>query len=371
MSRVLCGILILFTSIAALGETVERIVAVVNDEIITSTDVEKYAARLKTGGLADDLLIPDEATKQALLKDREKLLQTMINAKVIDSEVKKQNLSVPIERVEQEIRKVAKNNGVSRDELKQALLERGIPFSDYQDFIKTGLERQSLVEKAIASRIKISEDDVMTAWAAKHGGTEEQAFEYTLAHIYLDSSKTGGAKAARQRADEALAKLKSGTPWDREAADASEDPGYEQGGLLGVFKTGELHKDLEAAIVKLQPGEYTNVIPASGGFEIVKVVKKKIIPDPRTEKEREGIRQQLYEKAFKKQLHDWLEQLRTDAFVRINSANAPVTKTPVTVVSPVSAASSAPKATPDPNRAVPLPHKQKTPGKIPPSSLVK
>jgi peptidyl-prolyl cis-trans isomerase SurA len=366
--RVLGGILLsLLFSITVFGETVERIVAVVNDEIITSTDVDKYAARLKTGGLADDLLIPDDATKQALLKDRAKLLDTMINAKVIDSEVKKQNLSVPIERVEQEIRKVAKNNNVSRDELKQALLERGIPFSDYQDFIKTGLERQSLVEKAIASRIKISEDDVMSAWVARHGASDSQAFEYTLAHIYFDQSK-GGVRAARQRADEALAKLKSGAPWDREAADASEDPAYEQGGLLGVFKTGELKKDLEAAIQKLQPGEYTNVIPATGGFEIVKVLKKKLIPDPRTEKERERIRQELYEQAFKKQLHDWLEQLRSDAFVRINDASAPVASTPVTVVSP--APPPTPKATPDPNRAVPT--KPSThPAKLPPTSLVK
>jgi peptidyl-prolyl cis-trans isomerase SurA len=343
---ILATLIFLCFSMRALAETVERIVAVVNDDIITSTDVDKYAARLKTGGLADDLLIPDEATKQALLKDRTKLLETMINAKVIDSEVKKQNLSVPIERVEQEIRKVAKNNNVSREELKSALLERGIPFSDYQDFIKTGLERQGLVEKAIASRIKISEDDVISAYAAKTGSAEQQAFEYTLAHIYFDSSK-GGARAARLRADDAFAKLKSGIPFEREAADASEDPGYEQGGLLGVFKTGELKKDLESAVYKLQVGETTNVIPATGGFEIVKVLKKKLIPDPRTEKDREKIRAELYETAFKKQLHDWLAQLRTDAFVRINDAKSAAPTTAITVISPV-ALVTPPKATPPP-----------------------
>lgn len=315
---IVAGLLVAsFGSSLAKAETVERIVAVVNDEIITQTDVERYAARLKTGGLADDLLIPDEATKDSLLKDREKLLQTMINAKVIDSEVKKQNLSVPVERVEQEIRKVAKNNNVSRDQLKDALKERGIAFSDYQDFIKTGLERQSLVEKAIASRIKISEDDVMQAYVAKSGASDAQAFEYTLAHIYFDSSK-GGAKAARERADQALTKLKSGTAFEREAADASEDPAFEQGGMLGVFKTGELQKDLETNVQKLSVGENTSVIPANGGFQIVKVLKKRLIPDPRTEKEREKIRGELYEQSFKKQLKDWLDQLRQDAFVRMN-----------------------------------------------------
>jgi len=85
-----------------------------------------------------------------------------------------------------------------------------------------------------------------------------------------------------------------------------------------VFHTGELQKELDNAIQKLSPGEWTSVLPTAGGFHIVKVVKKKIIADPRTEKDRERIRADLYEKAFKRQLASWLEQLRQDAFIRIN-----------------------------------------------------
>lgn len=299
------------------AELVERIVAIVNDEVITQTDMNRYADRLKSGGLTDDLLIPDDATKQALIKDRPKLLQKMIDEKLIDSEVKKQNLSVPIEKVEQQIRTVAKNNGVSRDELKAALAERGIAFSEYQDFIKNGLERQGLVEKSITSRIKISEDDVMAQYAAEKGASSEQAYEYTLSHIYFATSK-GGAQAAQARANDTLAKLKGGASFEKLAGEVSEDPAFEQGGVLGVFKTGELQKDLEATASKLQAGEFSGVQPTAGGFHIVKVVKKKIIADPRTEKDRERIRGQLYEKAFKRQLASWLEQLRQDAFIRIN-----------------------------------------------------
>src|SRR4051812_15577175 len=124
----LSGFLIFGTTVVH-AEIIERIVAVVNDEIITLTDMNKYAERIKSGGLVDDMLIPDEATKESLLKDREQLLQKMIEEKVIDSEVKKQNLTAPIEKVESEIRTIAKNNGVSRDELKAALQDRGITFS--------------------------------------------------------------------------------------------------------------------------------------------------------------------------------------------------------------------------------------------------
>jgi peptidyl-prolyl cis-trans isomerase SurA len=316
---------LLFSLVVSFGvahaETVERIVAIVNDEIITQSDLIRYEERLKGGGLTDDLLIPDEATKQSLLKDREKLLQKMIDEKVIDSEVKKQSLTVPIEKVEQEIRSIARKNGVGREELKAALQDRGIVFSEYQDFIKTGLERQGLIEKAITSRIKISEDDVMTAFANRGGATNEQAYEYTISHIVFLNDK-GGATAAKGRAEDALKKIRSGAfTFERIAPDVSEDPGFEQGGLLGVFKTGEIDKDLEKSIHSIPAGEITGVLPlpGGGGFHIVKVNKKKLIADPRTEKEREKIRAELYEKSFKRQLASWLEQLRRDAFIRINN----------------------------------------------------
>jgi peptidyl-prolyl cis-trans isomerase SurA len=300
------------------AELIERIVAIVNDDIITLTDMTKFSDRLKSGGPADDLLIPDEAARQAVLKDRELLLQKMIDEKILDSEVKRQNLSVPIERVEQEIRNIAKRNNVSRDELKAALQERGVNFSQYQDFIKTGLERQSLIEKAITSRIKISEDDVVAAYASTQGQSTDQAFEYTLAHILFLNDK-GGAEGAKARAENALKKLKEGASFEKTASEVSEDPGFENGGLLGTFKTGELNKDLEQVVQKLAPGEFSEPIPTRGGVQIVRVLKKRLIPDPRLEKEKEKIRASLYEAAYKKQFQTWLEQLRQDAFIRINS----------------------------------------------------
>lgn len=307
----------LLSPFEASGETVERIVAIVNDEIVTLSDLNKFVERLKSGGLTDDLLIPDEAAKQELIKDREKLLRKMIDERILDSEVKKQNLSVPIERVEQEIRNIAKRNNVSRDDLKAALQDRGVAFSAYQDFIKTGLERQSLIEKAVTSRIKISEDDVISAFAASGGNAQEQAFEYTLSHIYFRNEK-GGEPEAKKRAEATYKKLQEGVAFEKLASEASEDPAFEQGGLLGVFKTGELQKELESKIVKLTPGQFTAVLPTTGGFHIVRVTKKKLIADPRTEKDREKFRAQLYERAYKKQFESWLDQLRQDSFIRIN-----------------------------------------------------
>ncbi len=302
----------------ASAELVDRIMVIVNEEIITLSDVADFETRLKTGGLVDDQLVPDDATRQALLKDRELLVKKLIDARLIDAEVKKQNLTVPFERVEQEVRSIAGRNKMQRDDLKNALLEKGINFATYQDFIKTGLERQSLVEKSVTSKIKISEDDVLAALIAEGKASDAQAFEYSIAHIYFLGNKSGGIEGARTRAAGALAKLKEGTPFDRVAADFSEDPNFDVGGDLGTVKSGELSADLEKAIAKLSPGEWTQPLPTAGGIHIVRMIRRRLIPDANLEKAKDLVRAKLGEKRFRDQYNNWLEQLRTEASIRIN-----------------------------------------------------
>ncbi len=299
------------------AEIIERVVAIINDEVVTLTDVDKYEQKLKAGGLTDDLLIPSEAVKQELLKDKKKLLQTMIDEKIIDSEVKRQKLEVPIERVEQEVRSIAKRNDISRDDLKKAVEEKGIKFSTYQDFIKTGLERHSLIDRAILSKIKISEDDVMSEYARLHGDSADQNFEFTLAHILFLIEK-GGITKAQERAALVLGKLRAGEDFDRMASEYSEDPNYSSGGVLGTFKSGEFSKEFDSTVQKMNVGDVSKVVQTKAGLHILKLLKKKLIPDPKIEKAKDEIRGQLYDKAYKKQFQAWLEQVRSEAFIRVN-----------------------------------------------------
>lgn len=322
-SAILCSFAVMATMLALPSEArtpVDRILAIVNDEIVTQSDLKAFSEKLKNGGLVDDQLVPDDATKQALMKSDDAALRKLIDARILDGEVRRQGLSIPVERVEQEIRNIAKRNRTNRDGLREALTAQGVDFAEYQEFLKTGLERQALVEKSVTSKIKISEDDVVAAFMAEGKSAESQAFEYTLAHILLLSSR-GGAEAAKKRGGEALQKLKDGAPWDRVAADFSEDPGFELGGVLGTFKSGELSPELEKAInnAKLSPGDYLpQLLPTEGGFHVVRMTRRKLIPDPKIEREKDRIRGLLGERAFRRQYDAWLEQLRVDAFIRIN-----------------------------------------------------
>jgi peptidyl-prolyl cis-trans isomerase SurA len=310
------AIVLLISSIAASAKVVDKIVAIVNDQVITLTDMEKYRKRLQGGGLVDDALVRlnDTAT---VLKDKNALLQQLINERILDSEVKKKGLEVTIERVEQEIRNIARNNNIDRNQLKTALQAKGVTMSQYQDFIKTSLERQALVEKEVSSKIRISDEDVSSYYLSKKGPSSSQVFEYTLAHI-LFNPKNGGEAGAMSRAMAVEEKLKTGQSFEKLAEQFSEDSNFSKGGLLGTFKAGEMLKELDEAVRNVAVGDVSRPVKTRMGIHIIKVLKRTLVSDPKLEEEKEEIRKSLYGDAFKRQFKLWLSQRRDESFIRIN-----------------------------------------------------
>lgn len=304
------------------AKVIEKIVAVVNDQIITQSDVAAYKTKLESGGLVDDLLFRVKEPSQ-LVKDPKALVDHMIDEKLIDSEVKKKNMSVTMERVEQEIRSITQRMRTDLNQLKQALAAKGLSFADYQDFIKTSLERKSLVDREVGSKIKISDEEVVAYYLAHNSGADArrgsgQVYEYTLAQITFRSAR-GGDRAAKSRADNVKGKLEDGAAFEKLVAQYTEDPDFTEGGLLGSFRMGEMNKDIEKALKGLEAGQVSPVVKLGANYHIFKVVKKTFVTDPNIEKQKDKILNLLFAQDYKAQFQTWLEQLRRDAFIRINA----------------------------------------------------
>ncbi len=306
--------LFLLVSPSANAETTEGIVAIINGTIITKSDVSKYKDRLKTGSIVDDLL---GSNTDVLLKDEKALLKHMIDEHLVDDEVKKQNLNVTIERVEQEVNSIQSRNNISRDQLQEALKREGTRFSDYQEFIKKRLERQSVIEKAITSKIKISDEDVVAAYEAKNKVDSATSFEFKVAHILFREGKRSDEEQ-KKKALMVFEKVKNGGNFDALASQYSEDPNFNEGGFLGSFKQGEFLKPLEEELKNLSPNEVGGPVKTKLGYHIIKLLERHIIADPNFEKRKESIRGELYQKAFVKQFQFWLDQKRQEAFIRMN-----------------------------------------------------
>ncbi len=298
------------------AEIVDKVVAVVNSEIITDSDVRGFAKKIEQNKMIDDLLLFGQRA-DSLKNNRQGQLDYLISEKILETEIKRLNLAVTIERVEQEIRDVAKRNGASRADLMSAIKAQGMSASEYQDFIKSRIERQSLIEQEISSKIRVSDDDVASQYARLHPNSSLGISEYTLAHI-LFNPKKGGSDAAKERAEAVLKKVRAGETFEALAEQNSEDANFATGGLLGTFKTGEMNKEMEAAVSALNPGEASVVVQTKAGFHILKLLSKKVTADPRLEKEKEKIRSELFEAAFQKHFKNWITGKREDSFVKIN-----------------------------------------------------
>lgn len=294
-------------------ELIDGILVTVNNEAILESDLRTFSQRLSKNGMVDDLLLGDKRIED-LKKNRKDQLEYLVSEKILDSEVKRLNLNVTFERVEQEIREVAKRNGMSRADLVTALQHQGVQISDYQNFIKNKIERMSLLEQEITSKIRVSDEDILAVYA-KRAKSDASASEFTVAHIFF-SAKKGGFEGAQERAQNVLKKLNQGQSFESLAEQHSEDSNFTTGGLLGTFRTGEINKEIEDGISNLSPGQASGLVKAKGGYHILKLVSRKVTTDPRFEKEKEKIRAELLEKAFQKQFRSWLEQKKEEAFVR-------------------------------------------------------
>lgn len=295
---------------------VDRIVAIVNSEIITESDLKKFSKKIEQAGTIDELLLFKRSVSD-LKKDRKLALDYLINEKILTSEIKRLNLSVTIERVEQEIRDIAKRNGMSRAELLNAIKAQGISVADYQDFMKDRIERQALIEQEISSKIKVSDEDVMAEYIRDFPNNKTGSYEYKISHILFNPRK-GGVEAAESRADAVYGKLQNGADFTEMAEQNSEDSNYTNGGFLGSFKSEDLTGDMKSALENMDIGDISRPIKTRSGIHIFKVTEKKVISDPLFEKNKEKIRSKLFDRLFQKHFASWLDNKKDLAFVRIN-----------------------------------------------------
>ncbi|WP_413292102.1 peptidylprolyl isomerase [Bdellovibrio sp. HCB185ZH] len=306
----------LFLAVPVKAEIVEKTLAVVNNEIILESDLKELQSRIAKPGMVDDALM-DGKSADTLKKDRKAQMDYLINEKILSSEIKRLNLSVTNDRVEQEFKDMAKRNNVGEAELISILKGQGINIAEYKIFLKEKIEKQNLMDTEIISKLRISDEDALNEYLKSNPNNKPAIDEFSVSHIFF-SPKKGGPEAAYKRAETALSKLRSGENFETLAQQFSEDPNFSAGGALGTFKSGEFIPEIEEAISTLKVGETTGIVKSRLGYHIVKLTTKKLTPDPKFEKQKDRIKAQLLEASFKRQLRLWLQNKRDDSFIRIN-----------------------------------------------------
>lgn len=298
----------------AAKEIVDKTIATVNSEIILLSDLKKLQARITKPGAIDESLLLGEKIG-TLKNNRPAQLQFLIREKLISAEIKRQGLSVSNERVEAEMNQMAKRGQMNRADFVTYLAKQGFTSEDYKEVLRNKLERQSFFESEIVSKLRITDEDAYGEYQSKNPKYLPNVNEFKIAQIFFDPKKTG-SEAALTRAKNSLEKLKAGESFETVANRDSEDGSSNKDGYLGAFKTGEFNPEIERAVSGLAANEYTDVVRSKQGYHIFKLLSKKTTMDPQFLKYKEMIKASLIEKNFSRQLKNWFESKKQDAYIK-------------------------------------------------------
>jgi peptidyl-prolyl cis-trans isomerase SurA len=250
---------------------VDRIVAVVNDEVITAIELGErtrvVAAQLQRGG---GQLPPAETLQR-------QVLERMINDLVQVQHAKETGIRIDDATVEKTIQRIADDNSLSMTAFRQALERDGIRYARFREDMRNELILSRLREREVENSVVVTDAEVETelARAERERGGD---VEYQLQHILVllpQQATPEQIDARRRRALQALSELRRGANFAEISATYSEAPDALQGGNLGWRAAGRLPALFLDAVDKLRPGEVSDILRSPNGFHIVKLLDKR------------------------------------------------------------------------------------------------
>ncbi len=251
--------------------SLDRIIAVVNDEAITESELEART-RVALAQLRRQNINPPPA---AVL--RRQVLERMIVDRAQIQLARESGVRVDDATVNAALARIAEQSGMSLPQFRERLDKEGISFARFRSDVRDDIVITRLRDREVDSRIQISEGEIDN-FLAEQAGVTAGAVEYNLAQILLrvpDNASTDRIEATRRQAEDLMAQLRSGADFARLAASNSASPDALSGGSLGWRTAERLPTLFLDAIKGLQPGSLAPLVRSPGGFHILKLVGRR------------------------------------------------------------------------------------------------
>ena len=312
---VLAGVAAVFLSVAVQAAA-DRIAAVVNDEIITLSELnnafEPYQERFDTSYQGPDREKVRTETKLILLN-------RMIDNVLMEQESRKTGIAVRNEEVTAAINDIQKQRNFSQDEFRKNLERDGITMDALRKDVWNQLMRMKLIRRDIKSRVAVTDEEI-GEYYSKHREDYEGKESVRIKQILLLLPKEGDpAVKEKLRADaEAIHKrLMNGEPFEQLSAKYSQGPEAAAGGDVGYIERGMIHSEVEEAAFSLPPNQISGVIESPVGFHIIQVIDRRGAGIKAIGSVREEIREKIDREKMEKKFGEWIEELRKKSHIEI------------------------------------------------------
>lgn len=293
---------------ASFAEVLDKIAVIVNNEVITYGEIDGMLGPIyqqyRTMYSGDKLIAKLEEARQ-------RIMQQLIEDRLILGEAKKQNIEVSEKEVDDRIDEMVKRIG-SRENFERAILEEHISIRELRRRYKEQMMSRRLIDKKIGSQVTITPVETANYYNA-HRDEFSRPEHIRLRNILIRVKED--PKKALALMNEIVRRLSEGCDFGALAKIYSEGPGAADGGLMDDVKRGELMPEIEKVVFNLKAGETSPVIQTSLGYHLFRLEEKQPARIRSYEEVRREVEEAVYREKVKDKIGGWVEGLKKNAYI--------------------------------------------------------
>jgi len=311
VAMMIIACILLFYDFTYANVLLDRVVAVVNQDVITWSELYKAMeadASPKMKGLRQD-------EQRKVFKEGEAVyLETLINIRLQLQEAKHAGIRVSDEELQGAIDGIKKKYSMSDDAFSESLKTEGFTMSEYKNKLREQILISKLVNSQIRNKIVVTDED-LNKFVAENKEVLENTESYGISQILLKKQKDVDNRKLEEKADDLLKKIEQGESFSDLAKQYSEDPSAKAGGDLGLLKKSQLNKNFTDIISQMKPGDVSKPFWTENGLHIIKL-------ESRTEVKNKGealeeARERLNNKLFRERYNACIKSLREKSFIEV------------------------------------------------------
>lgn len=312
LKKILVSICVILLSYAAFADSailLDKVVAIVNKEVITWSDLYK-AMEFEAN---DEIKAMKDEDKRRFFKENEAMfLESLIDMRLQLQEAAKAGITASEEDVNRAIENIQKKYSMTDEAFKEAISKEGFTLAEYRKKLSEQITISRIVEREVRSKILVTEGEI-DKYLSENKDLAKEIEGFHISHIFL--RKTDDKKQLEEKAMGIYQKIKAGEGFPELARQYSEDASARSGGDLGFIKKSDMSKDFLNVLSKMKVGDVSEPFWGVDGIHIIRLDEKKEIKTP--QELREMVRQKLLDEKFNREYKNWIKGLREKAYVEI------------------------------------------------------
>jgi peptidyl-prolyl cis-trans isomerase SurA len=304
---------------AGKSKIIEQVVARVNNEIITVTDMERAQVDLQRDAqeACGAKCTPDQIAAMVAEKQKD-VLRDLIDHSLLAQRGKDLGINVEAQVVKR-LDEVRVQNGLgSMEELQSAIEKEGQSYEEFKNQLRNSILVQEVIRREVGQDIIIDRAEI-TKYYNEHQDEFKRPDLVYLREIFVSTAgkKDEEIPDLQKKADKLLERVKKGEDFGQLAIHFSDGQTAKQGGELGGFEHGQLDPKIEAVVFKLNKNDLTDVIQTKNGFMILQVEMRYEAGMQPLDKVDPEIQNKLYMTKMEPAMRKYLQTLREESYVVI------------------------------------------------------